>query len=104
MCFSSIYCILQIVVRCHVLMFLFFLFLNGCNSSNIPPGFSKIESIEPPILLDIRYSGSDNFLGRTVVGYENPKNILTTETIKALTKIQNVSEMTVFGFCAPDNE
>ena len=72
------------------ILFLFFLFLNGCNSSNIPPGFSKIESIEPPILLEIRYSGSDNFLGRTVVGYENPKNILTNETIKALTKIQKI--------------
>ena len=61
----------------------------SCNTSNLPAGFSKIESIEPPILVDLRYSGSDNFLGRTVKGYENPKNILlTNETIDALTKVQ----------------
>ena len=71
-------------------LFFLFLYLNACNTSNIPPDFSKIESIEPPILLDIRYSGSDNFLGRTVIGYENPKNVLTNETIKALTKIQKI--------------
>ena len=42
------------------------LFLNSCNTSNVQSGFSKIESIEPPLLVEIRYSGSDNFLGRTV--------------------------------------
>ena len=57
-------------------LFLLFLFLISCETSNIPKGFLKIENIEPPILLDIRYSGSDNFLGRTVIGYENPKKIL----------------------------
>ena len=57
----------------NIKLLLLILFLNSCDKSNVPPGFSKIESIEPPILLDIRYSGSDNFLGRTVVGYENPK-------------------------------
>jgi len=63
----------------------------SCNTSNLPAGFSKIESIEPPILVDLRYSGSDNFLGRTVKGYENPKNILlTNETIDALIKVQKI--------------
>jgi len=72
-----------------ILLVLFITFVFSCNKSNIPAGFSKIESIKPPILLDIRYSGSDNFLGRTVKGYENPENILlTNETIDALTKIQ----------------
>ena len=66
------------------------LFLNSCNTSNVRSDFSKIESIEPPILIDIRYSGSDNFLGRTVKGYESPKNILTNEAIDALTIIQKI--------------
>ena len=66
------------------------LFLNSCNTSNVQSGFSKIESIEPPILVEIRYSGSDNFLGRTVKGYESPKNILTNEAIDALTIIQKI--------------
>ena len=74
----------------NIKLLLLILFLCSCDKSNVPPGFSKIESIEPPILLDIRYSGSDNFLGRTVIGYENPKNILTNETIEALTNIQKL--------------
>ena len=75
----------------NIKLFLLFLLLVSCESSNIPKGFLKIENIEPPILLDIRYSGSDNFLGRTVIGYEKPKKILTNEAIEALTKIQKIS-------------
>ena len=79
------------------LLFLLFLFLNSCSTSNVPLGFSKIESVDPPILLDIRYSGSDNFLGRSVKGYENPKNILTNETIEALKIIQKALEKNGLG-------
>ena len=57
----------------NIKLFLLFLLLVSCETLNIPKGFLKIENIEPPILLDIRYSGSDNFLGRTVIGYEKPK-------------------------------
>lgn len=67
---------------------LLFLLMISCNKSNVPAGFSKIESIKPPIFLEIRYSGKDNFLGRTVKGYENPRNVLTNETIEALSIIQ----------------
>ena len=79
------------------LLFLLFLFLNSCSTSNVPLGFSKIESVDPPILLDIRYSGADNFLGRSVKGYENPKNILTNETIEALKIIQKALEKKGLG-------
>ncbi len=74
----------------NIKLFLLFLLLVSCETSNIPKGFLKIENIDPPILLDIRYSGSDNFLGRTVIGYEKPKKILTNEAIEALTKIQKI--------------
>ena len=81
-----------------VLLLLFIPLVFSCNTSNVPGGFSKIESIEPPILIDLRYSGSDNFLGRTVKGYENPRNILlTNETIDALTKVQNTLSKTNLG-------
>ena len=81
-----------------ILLLLFIPFVFSCNTSNVPVGFSKIESIEPPILIDLRYSGSDNFLGRTVKGYENPRNILlTNETIDALTKVQKTLSKTNLG-------
>ncbi|KRO87192.1 MAG: M15 family metallopeptidase [Bacteroidetes bacterium] len=81
-----------------ILLLLFIPLVFSCNTSNVPAGFSKIESIEPPILIDLRYSGSDNFLGRTVKGYENPRNILlTNETIDALTKVQKTLSKTNLG-------
>lgn len=76
---------------------LLFLLMISCNTSNVPAGFSKIESIKPPIFLEIRYSGKDNFLGRTVKGYENPRNVLTNETIKALSIIQKTLLKKGFG-------
>ena len=79
-------------------LLLFIPFVFSCNTSNVTVGFSKIESIEPPVLIDLRYSGSDNFLGRTVKGYENPRNILlTNETIDALTKVQKTLSKTNLG-------
>ena len=70
------------------LILLLLCFILGCKKHDHPAGFSKVEDVKPPILIDIRYSGTDNFLGRPVIGYENPKNVLTNETINALVKIQ----------------
>lgn len=72
------------------LMLILIFLIASCKKNSIPTNFSKIENIEPKIYLDIRYSGSENFTGRTVVGYENPKKVLTNKTIDALTKIQKV--------------
>ncbi|MGM0633522.1 MAG: M15 family metallopeptidase [Pseudomonadota bacterium] len=53
-----------------------------------PAGFTSIADIDPSIELDIRYVGSNNFLGRPVAGYEGPACILTTPAATALLEVQ----------------
>ena len=64
------------------------LFLNDAIHLMFSRVSQKLKVLSLQYLLKQRYSGSDNFLGRTVKGYESPKNILTNEAIDALTIIQ----------------
>lgn len=58
------------------------------NAEYPPAGFTSIADIDPSIELDIRYVGSNNFLGRPVAGYEGPACILTTPAAMALLDVQ----------------
>ena len=48
----------------------------------------RLVDIDPTIRQDMRYAGSDNFLGRPARGYEAPVCILTERAAKALSKVQ----------------
>jgi|694.fasta_scaffold119511_2 D-alanyl-D-alanine dipeptidase len=54
----------------------------------LPEGFVYLTEIDPTIIQDVKYFTSDNFLGRSVKGYESPTCILTQKTAIALSKIQ----------------
>lgn len=51
-------------------------------------GFDYIPKYLPSMVIELRYASSDNFMGRSVVGYQNPKKVLTIETLYALQKVQ----------------
>jgi D-alanyl-D-alanine dipeptidase len=53
-------------------------------NNKIPPEFAYIDEHLDLIVLDIRYAGNHNFVGKPVIGYEKPKAILTREAIKHL--------------------
>ncbi|MBI1338884.1 peptidase M15 [bacterium] len=42
----------------------------------------------PGLVLDIRYAGSNNFVGRPITGYNAPKCLLTKEAASALAAVQ----------------
>ncbi|CAO4186593.1 M15 family metallopeptidase [Methylorubrum extorquens] len=42
----------------------------------------------PGLALDMRYAGSDNFVGRPIVGYEAPRCLLTPQAARALARVQ----------------
>ncbi len=44
----------------------------------------------------MRYAGSENFIGRPIVGYQAPICLLTRETVAALGHVQ--AQLQVFGF------
>jgi zinc D-Ala-D-Ala dipeptidase len=47
-----------------------------------------VDEVVPDILSELRYTGKNNFLGRPVEGYENPRLILTERAAVALKKVQ----------------
>lgn len=47
-----------------------------------------IQSLVPDIALEIRYAGSDNFVGRPVVGYDAPKCFLHKPVAEALQRVE----------------
>lgn len=56
--------------------------------TELPKGFVRLSTYAPTIIRDLRYFGSNNFLGETVDGYLNNEAILTTAAAKALIQVQ----------------
>jgi zinc D-Ala-D-Ala dipeptidase len=56
--------------------------------AQVPAGFVYLRGIDPAIAQDIRYAGTDNFVGRPLPGYEAPECILRQEVAAALKRVQ----------------
>ena len=53
-----------------------------------PDGFVYLRDIDPSIIQDIRYAGSNNFVGRPLAGYGAAECIVKREAGLALKRIQ----------------
>lgn len=51
-------------------------------------GFVDAAEVVPGLRVEMRYTGSHNFVGRPIDGYEAPVCILTRETAEALARVQ----------------
>lgn len=51
-------------------------------------GMVDVQSLVPDIALEIRYAGSDNFVGRPVDGYDAPKCFLHKPVAQALQRVE----------------
>lgn len=67
---------------------LFLIQWNLSNAQAVPQGFGQIADYLPRLQLELRYAGSDNFTGRPINGYQQPKKVLTIKTLVALQKVQ----------------
>jgi D-alanyl-D-alanine dipeptidase len=54
----------------------------------LPAGFVYLRNVDPGIVQDIRYAGSDNFVGRPLPGYDAAECILRQEVAAALKRVQ----------------
>ena len=61
----------------------------------LPEGFVFLDEAVPGLQVDMRYSGSNNFLGRPVQGYEAARPVLTREAAQALARVQ--ADLKPFG-------
>jgi len=78
------------------------LVLVGCAHAQAPvdqsldrSGFVDAASVAPGLVVDMRYYGSDNFIGRRIAGYEAPVCLLTREAAAALGRVQ--TKLAAFG-------
>ncbi len=64
-------------------------FCASANSYALPEGFVYLEDVAPGIVIDLRYAGDNNFIGRPIDGYVKPRCIVTKEMAKALKRVQS---------------
>lgn len=57
-------------------------------TSSMETGLINIATLVPDIALDIRYAGSDNFVGTPIDGYQTPKCLLLLPAAKALQAVE----------------
>jgi D-alanyl-D-alanine dipeptidase len=70
------------------LLFLCVTFINVVNASELPSGFVYLSDVVPTIVLDMRYTTSENFIGTPIEGYIKPVAIATKEASVALNNAQ----------------
>jgi D-alanyl-D-alanine dipeptidase len=57
-------------------------------AEDLPEGFVYLRDVDPTILQDMRYASPDNFVGKTVPGYEAPECVLVKQVADALAAVQ----------------
>ncbi len=57
-------------------------------ASEMPKGFVYLRDVDPTILQDVRYASANNFVGKTVPGYEAPECVLVKQAAEALKAVQ----------------
>lgn len=66
----------------------------GCQSNNtkakveIPDGFIRLHKAIPGVIIESRYFGSNNFIGKPIDGYNTDSLVLSNEAAAALVKVQ----------------
>ena len=74
--------------------FIFVLIISGrafaspATAEGAPPGFLYLRDIDPTIEQDLRYAGSDNFVGHPLPGYEAAECVLRVAAARALQAVQ----------------
>ena len=57
-------------------------------AEDMPKGFVYLRDADPTILQDMRYGTANNFVGKTIPGYEAPECVLVKEAAEALKAVQ----------------
>ena len=71
-----------------VIAFIAALSVVPARSQSLPGGFVRLRDIDSTIIQDIRYAGSNNFIGRPLAGYEAAECIVKRNVGIALRRVQ----------------
>ncbi len=64
-------------------------------NAQLPQGFTVLTDSIPDLLIELRYAGANNFMGRPVAGYNNRVGIGTSALAHHLSKVQ--TELKLMG-------
>jgi D-alanyl-D-alanine dipeptidase len=70
---------------------------NHVYAGSLPDGFVQLQEVDPSIVEDIRYAGSDNFTGAPVPGYRGAQCLLARKVAMALAGVQADLRRSGFG-------
>lgn len=73
------------------------LLAGACMHGPRAPGLVALSDLAPGVELEIRYAGTDNFVGAPVDGYEEPTCLLTAPAARALAQVQRDLESEGLG-------
>ncbi|MCF6224182.1 MAG: M15 family metallopeptidase [Flavobacteriaceae bacterium] len=96
---------LNTIIKFFIVITLFGFTNNSDNRLNEPPSkkdFVYLKEIMTNLRSDIRYYGSNNFIGQPIDGYNAPKCLLSKEAAYALKKVQDELEKIGFGLLIYD--
>ena len=89
-----------------LMVFSFFILLSFTDRKvdETPPNknFVYLKELIPKLRSDLRYYGSNNFIGKPIDGYNEPKLLLTIDAANALKKVQEELERIGFGLLIYD--
>src|SRR5437764_15118998 len=63
-------------------------FVSTAHAQSLPGGFVYLRDVDPTIIQDIRYAGSNNFVGRPLSGYAAGECVVKRQVALALKNIQ----------------
>jgi D-alanyl-D-alanine dipeptidase len=66
---------------------LFVVLASGSLAQERPASFVDASSVVPGLIVEMRYSGSRNFVGRPIDGYDRPVCLLTRQAASALAQV-----------------
>jgi D-alanyl-D-alanine dipeptidase len=76
-------------LRASLMVLMLFACANTASAQERPGSFVDARMLIPDLVVDMRYAGSDNFVGRPIAGYEAPICLLTRQAATALTEVQH---------------
>jgi D-alanyl-D-alanine dipeptidase len=96
---------LNVVIKAIVILFLVSFTTTSEHPIDTPPlhqDFVYLKDLMPNLRSDLRYFGSNNFVGQRIEGYNAPKCILSKEAAEALQIVQEELERIGFGLLIYD--
>jgi len=96
---------LKIILKSFVVIALLSFTTIENGTTNQPPSkedFIDLKELMPNLRSDLRYFGSNNFVGSPITGYNAPKVLLTKDAANALKKVQDELERLGFGLLVYD--